>query len=234
LKDATTNERQVRLWWTKHPHANIGGRTGGPLRLLVFDSDPRHGGDASLCDLIQAHGAEWVNTLQVNTGGGGHHFFFNYPEVVELRNTAGKVAPGIDTRAEGGYVVLPPSLHASGRRYRLMNETPTQPAPAWLIEALTRTPAQPASVVVDFQERRERKADGAIIAEGERNEQIFRVGCAIWGKGKAADAVDLAAQLRDVNTQRCNPPLADTEVAQIAAGIAGRYVHGVPVQEGEV
>jgi hypothetical protein len=231
LKDATTDERQIRLWWTEHPHANIGAAMGGELRLFAVDSDPRHGGDASLYDLTEVHGLEWLNTLNIGTGSNGDHFWLHYPEDVEIRNSSNRLGPGLDIRGEGGYVVLPPSLHASGRRYRLKNTTMTQPAPAWLIEALTRTPDEQPAVVVDFQERKDRKVSGGIIPEGERNETVFRVGCAIWGKGDAVDLVDLAAQLRDVNAQRCSPPLADAEIAQIAASIT-RYPRGVPIQEG--
>jgi hypothetical protein len=231
LKDATTNKRQIKLWWTQHPHANISGAMGGEMRLLAVDIDPKHGGDATLYDLTEAHGPEWLDTLNTQTGSKGDHFIFNYPHDVELKNSAGKLGPGIDTRAEGGYIVLPPSVHASGRRYRLKNTTATREAPAWLIEALTRTPEQTPSVVVDFQERRERKS-GGVIAEGERNERVFKVGCALWGHGEAADVTDLHVQLLQVNAERCSPPLADAEVAQIAASIAARYVRGVPIQEG--
>lgn len=45
------------------------------------------------------------------------HFFFEYPHGVEIRNSAGKLGPGLDVRGEGGYVLLPPSVHATSRRY---------------------------------------------------------------------------------------------------------------------
>ena len=79
LKDATTNERQVRLFWRQHPHANIGGRMGGELRLFAVDSDPRHGGDLSLHDLTEAHGPQWLNRLNNGAGGNGDRFSLSLP-----------------------------------------------------------------------------------------------------------------------------------------------------------
>jgi hypothetical protein len=230
LKEATTDERQIVRWWGRWPDANIGGATGGAIRLLVVDVDPKSGGDASLCDLVEAHGGEWLNTLHVETGSLGSHFFYTYPADVELRNSAGALAPGIDTRAEGGYVVLPPSLHVSGRRYRLKETVTIQPAPVWIIEEFTRPAEQKPSVVVNFQERRTRRGGGSCFAEGERNHGLFRVGCAIWGGGQASDIADLHQQLLQVNVERCSPPLDDAEVAQIVGSIQ-RYPRGVPISQ---
>jgi len=232
LKEATTDAAQIARWWRKWPDANIGGRMGGAARLVAVDVDPKSGGDASLFDLVEAHGGEWLDTLHVETGSLGSHFFFTYPEGVELRNSANVLAPGVDIRAEGGYVVLPPSLHVSGRRYALKSAAPMQPAPAWLVEDLTRPRDQKPSVVVDFQERRTHThGGGAIIGEGERNERMFKIGCAIWGGGNASDLTDLHAQLLQVNAERCSPSLTDAEVAEIVGSVA-RYPRGVPVPKG--
>jgi hypothetical protein len=233
LKEATTDKAQIERWWRADPQANIGGATGGAVRLLVVDVDPRHGGDVSLHDLVEAHGDGWLDTLQVKTGSGGHHFFYTYSADIELRNTANKLAPGIDTRAECGYVVLPPSLHASLKRYELANTLQTQQAPAWLIEELTRPPEQPPAQVIDFQERRVRSSSGgSIIADGERNVRLFKVGCALWGKGEVSGHSELYTQLFAVNLERVSPPLDPSEVVKITDSISSRYPRGVPIQGG--
>jgi putative DNA primase/helicase len=231
LKEATTDATQIRRWWGSHPHANVGGRTGGALCLVVVDVDPKSGGDASLCDLSDAHGMDWLDTFSAETGSRGTHLFFTYSEGVELRNTAGKLAPGIDTRAEGGYVVLAPSLHASGRRYWLSNKTDIAAAPAWLVESLTRKPGDLPPVAIDFQERRARRGGGPVIGEGERNERLFRIGCARWGKGEAKDRGDLYSQLLAVNVERVSPPLTPSEVVKIVDSITARYARGAPIKE---
>jgi putative DNA primase/helicase len=231
LKEATTDPAQIRRWWQKWPDANIGGATGGAIRLLVVDVDPKSGGDASLCDLTEAHGQEWLNTLHIETGSRGSHFFYTYPPEIELRNTASKLAPGIDTRASGGYVVLPPSIHVSGRQYTIKEAAEMQSAPLWLVETLTRAPGELPAKVIDFQERRARPGGSAVFAEGERNDGLFRVACAIWGSGGAKDITDLHMQALQVNAERCSPTLTDAEVAQVVGSVA-RYPRGVPIREG--
>lgn len=112
LLDATTDPAQIERYWRRWPDANIGLRTGA---LAVVDVDPRNGGDDGLLDLERQIG-ELPETVTVNTGGGGLHFYFASPGAVPSRSNLGGFA-GVDLKADGGYVVAAPSLHASGRRY---------------------------------------------------------------------------------------------------------------------
>lgn len=127
VHDATTEAETIRAWWTQWPDANIGIACGGGL--VVLDVDPRHGGDASLRELEHEHGE--IITLTARTGGGGLHLYMRgeLPQRVGFR-------PGLDLKASGGYVVAPPSLHESGRRYEWIapGDLPQrpQPVPAWL------------------------------------------------------------------------------------------------------
>lgn len=228
LKEASTETKQILKWFRQTPDANVGGLTGEASGVLVVDVDPKSGGDLSLTDLIEAYGDEWLDTLKVRTGSGGFHFFFEYPKGLDLRNTAGKIAPGIDTRANGGYVVLPSSKHVSGNRYELLDDARPRPLPAWLLERLTATKAQAPSKVINFQAK-ERATSGNIIPDGQRNDALFRIGCALWGKGEAEHLPDLHAQMLEVNARRCSPPLDDSEVAKLAANIAASYPRGVPL-----
>jgi hypothetical protein len=113
FKDATTDETQIAAWWKRWPLANIGLPTGGPLRLLVIDCDPRNGGPTSFADLLALFPTVPTSSIRVRTGGGGLHVYLTY--------SGGRIpkelAKGIDLKGDGGYVVAPPSLHASGRRY---------------------------------------------------------------------------------------------------------------------
>lgn len=113
LHNATTDEATIRRWWTSWRDANIAIRTGDGL--LVVDIDPKNGGDDSLSDLLALHGP-LPDTATVITGSGGTHFYFCVDG--RYRNAANLGGwDGIDVRADGGYVVAPPSLHLSGRRY---------------------------------------------------------------------------------------------------------------------
>ena len=60
----------------------------------------------------------------------GRHLYFQTPET-SVRNSAGKVAPGIDVRGDGGYVLAPPSIHPSGRRYE------------WSVDCASTSPRHP-------------------------------------------------------------------------------------------
>ena len=115
--DATTDEMQVRRWWVKWPDAGIGMPSGVRTGLVVLDVDPRHRGDESLEELVKEHGPLPGGPV-ARTGGGGRHLYFAHPggivpSVVGFR-------PGLDVRADGGYVVLPPSPHKSGTWYSWM------------------------------------------------------------------------------------------------------------------
>ena len=121
LSDASTDPDTINQWWREWPDANIGIVTGPESGLVVLDVDPRHDGDKSLRDLESQH-APLAPTLEVQTGGGGRHLYFKYPEGANLGNSSGTLGPGLDVKGSKGYVVAPPSLHASGKTYQWKDE----------------------------------------------------------------------------------------------------------------
>ena len=130
LRDASRDPADIRVWFNRWPTSNIGVCTGSTSGFWVLDIDPRNGGDDSLEDLILEHG-ELPETLMAHTGGGGRHFFFKIPEG-GIR--CGKLADGIDVKGEGGYIVAPPSDHASGGVYRWhFPDAEILDAPDWLL-----------------------------------------------------------------------------------------------------
>ena len=109
---ATTNPETIRRLW-RIPDRNIGIPTGSSSGFWVLDIDGDEGA-ASLDDLQCRHGA-LPPTREAITGGGGRHLLFKYTGPIQ--NTVGRIAPGIDTRGDGGYIVAPPSIHPNGRPY---------------------------------------------------------------------------------------------------------------------
>jgi hypothetical protein len=81
--------------------------------------DHKNDGFRSLEQLQQR--AELPATLTAKSGSGGAHFYFRYPIGEDLRNSAGKLGPGLDIRGQGGFIVAPPSLHVCGQRYEWVN-----------------------------------------------------------------------------------------------------------------
>jgi hypothetical protein len=135
--DATTDARRVKTWWNRWPYANVGVPTGERSGLLVLDVDPRDGGLESLAALELINGS-LPRTAKTRTGGGGVHVFFRSPAREEVRNSAGRLGPGLDVRGEGGYVVVPPSRTQSA--YEWLDRT--SPAdPTWLLEFLRAQPS---------------------------------------------------------------------------------------------
>lgn len=121
FKDATTDRAVVIRALTANPEANIGVATGNPSGLVVLDVDPRNGGDEQLHEWQRVHG-DLPETLAADTGGGGVHYFFALPEG---GLQSGVLAPGLDLKAEGGYVVVAPSLHPSGSPYKWRGDAAT-------------------------------------------------------------------------------------------------------------
>jgi hypothetical protein len=117
--DATTDAATVCAWWKRWPDANIGCACW-LSGLVVVDLDGERG-MASWHALAGRLGLT-VATRTAITGGGGRHLFFRAPAGARIGNSAGKLGPGIDIRADGGYVVLPPSVHPSGGVYRWADE----------------------------------------------------------------------------------------------------------------
>lgn len=112
-KAATTDWGTIRDWWTRWPDAGVGIATGRGSGLVVLDIDPRNAGWVSL-DVLEARHGKAPAAPWAWTGGGGVHAYFRAPG--STRTT--KLAPGLDLKAEGGFVVAPPSHHPSGERYR--------------------------------------------------------------------------------------------------------------------
>lgn len=222
FKDASADETIVRHLWRKYRDANIGIPTGEASGWLVLDIDPRHGGDVSLTALIDEYG-ELPATLEAHTGGGGHHIIFAYPKGSNIRNSAGKLGEGVDVRGEGGYIIVAPSIHASGKAYQWLNDHKPAPVPEWLLNLLSEE--KPISTDLSPSKARSQAksgaAIGAVVIEGERNETLFRIGCAMRGY-ESAGAAEIEAHLQEVNMQRCSPPLELAEVQKIA-GSAARY-----------
>jgi hypothetical protein len=106
-KDATLEADQVRTWWRMWPTSNVGIRTGDGL--VVYDVDPRNGGEDTFENAIA--GRPFPRVPTVATGSGGLHFYFSG------QGRSGYLGDGVDIQSDGKLVVAPPSRHASGNRY---------------------------------------------------------------------------------------------------------------------
>ena len=147
FKAATTDEEQIRSWWTRYQDASIGVPTGPALGAWVLDVDlPKAPGEPDGRDTLAAletkHEA-LPPTVEQHTGSGGRQLFFRWQaDGPEIKNTSGKIGPKLDTRGAGGYVIVPPSGHPSGGRYAwISNGTDLAEAPSWLAELVLAKPS---------------------------------------------------------------------------------------------
>ncbi len=136
FKDASTDPAVVGRLFAKRPDLNVGIATGPASGVWVLDVEAEGIGD--LDRLQQRHG-KLPETVVSITGGGGRHYLFDYNGVqITNRTKVGGVA--IDVRGDGGYIVTPPSIHNSGKRYeweRAPGSVSVAQAPEWLVEWVT-------------------------------------------------------------------------------------------------
>jgi len=218
LKDATTDTAQIRAWWAKWPDANIGIVTGAVSGIVVLDIDDRHDGDETLRDLEVKNG-DLPRTWRFLTGGGGQHVVLKHPGL-EIRNHAGKIGTGLDVRGDGGYIVAPPSLHVSGRRYAASvdhhpSDTPIADMPPWLIDALRADEKPKAKPATHWR--------GLIETgwgEGQRDSGIAEITGHLLSRG--VDHAVTHKLMHMLNAQRCRPPLPVSDIDRIVNSIARR------------
>lgn len=184
--------------------------------MVVLDIDVKTGGYDSLDDLQVQHG-KLPDTAQVETGSGGRHFYFKAPDVL-LRNATG-IKPGIDFRAENGFVVSPGSLGVKGEYFWYDEQTPETvgfaPLPDWLFKEVYKPPV----------ERSKTASVGLTQAcEGGRNVWLASIAGALRNKGLGYKPI--FAALHWANIEHCKPPLEKEEVELIAKSISRYEITG--------
>jgi hypothetical protein len=206
----------ISKWCQKYPGCNWATATGPDSHIFVIDIDGNEG-RASLAALEMQHG-QLTDTLTSSTGrdDGGEHRWFKYPADCEIRNSASRLGNGLDVRGAGGYVIVPPSTHPSGRIYQWANqEHAITDAPRWFLDLVTAAEKKP----------RIQAAEIGILCKGARNDGLTRFGGAMRRRGASLE--ELEAALLEANERRCRPPLSTDEVRRIAASVA-RYEPGGP------
>jgi hypothetical protein len=106
-------EKQIRNWWKKNPNANIGVITGLISDFIAIDIDSQKGREEYIAAFGELHG-----TITQTTGKPGSlHLLFKHPRDQKYSNMA-RVLPDVDVRADGGYIVVAPSIHPNKTEYK--------------------------------------------------------------------------------------------------------------------
>jgi hypothetical protein len=201
--EATTDERVVRAWWTKHPQANVGQRI--PEGQISLDRDDRHGGDESLIQM-QRDFDKLPETVELLTGNGVHYSFKLPPGAAPLRGKSVPGYPGLDYKTSKGYEVGAGSLHANGKRYtyEVEHHPDTMPVaimPQWFYDLLAK---QSGGVAAD-------KGGENWVAEalkgapdGSRDETCTRLA----GHFRNLEPINVTRSILLDFASKCNPPLS--------------------------
>ena len=130
--------------------------------------------------------------------------------------------PGIDIKADGGYIVASPSNHITGGFYSWKispDSTPLAKISDWLMPLLLKD--------VEADQQKATVTAGETIAKGKRNESLTSLAGSMRRRGMSQE--EIRAALLVANNNRCKPPLPESEVRKVAASV-GRYAPGTPPQ----
>jgi hypothetical protein len=213
VKEATTDLTTIRQWWQRDPEFNVGIATGKPSRVFVLDIDGIDA-EAELRKLEAEHGA-LPATVEAITAR-GRHIYFRMP-ATDIRNSTGRIAPGIDVRGSGGFVICPPSIHPSGRQYEWSVDCANAIAEAlaWLLAKIAPSNGTGNSTTPPSEWRELVKG----ISEGARDCSLTKLTGYLLRRH--VDPFVTLELIRVFNATRCTPPLPDKDIERIVASVAG-------------
>ena len=201
--------QQVSSWFASLSGAGVGVVTGKVSGMVVLDVEADC--PTPVEDLLR----RWPTRMVSRTGSGGYHLFYAYPHGVGRISNRVRIFEGADLRADGGFIVLPPTMHSCGRRYEWVEQGAMGAFPRELLDLQ----AQP----------RDREGDGWIaealrgVGEGGRNDTCARLAGYFFKKGLERDIVE--ALLQEWN-ERNDPPMPAREVATTVRSIERSHATG--------
>ncbi len=211
-------EQEINQWFKKKwPSANIGIITGTISKIVALDLDRKNeeDGEQSLRGLL----GEIPDTPLAKTPNGLHLFFKHPGNGTHLSNFARKL-PGLDLRADGGYVVAPPSIGSNGGKYGWINsifDTPLPPLPDKLLRLITSQKTTPRTLRTRDKNWLSEVLTG--VERGKRNDTGTRLAGYLLRKHTPDIAL---AFLRNWNTNN-QPPLPDHELISIINSVKGYH-----------
>jgi Bifunctional DNA primase/polymerase, N-terminal/Primase C terminal 1 (PriCT-1) len=226
LDSATIDPDRIKRFWAVNPAFNVAAVTGALSGFFALDIDGV-AGERALAEQEAEHGA--LPATIENITANGRHVLFRWDPTFDIRNSASRIAPKIDVRGNGGYVLMPPSQHPTGKKYaRSVDCAGTlAAAPEWLLR-LAGTPTSSAGRAVPPSQWCDLIAGET--AEGERNSTAARLaGHLLRHNVHPTVALEL---LRAWNIARCTPPLPDDEIACVVTSICSKETRRRELRDG--
>jgi hypothetical protein len=171
FKDATADPEKIKAWWSKRPDAMIGMPTGALSEVDVVDLDrkPDHADGVVTWEKLENENSP-VNTRTHGTPSTGQHKFFQHQN--GLRSIGlDRLAAGLEVKADGGYVIMPPSRMANGKGYTVIKDIEPAPMPPWLQEMIRR--------LKDFDEQIEQDARATATSANETRPDLELIKAAL-------------------------------------------------------
>jgi putative DNA primase/helicase len=221
---ATSDEAAIVRAFHRSAAQMIGMPTGVPSGLIVVDVDIKN----------EVDGRAWLNenrealpqTRTHKTRSGGLHLLFKRPDGIVIRNSQSLVAPGIDVRGDGGYVIIPPSPG-----YAVADNTPPADMPVWLIRACMKQEREPEPRVKSTEPTNGSTRYGLVALEDEceaitkapfgrqektMNEAALKIGALVAG-GQIVESLaraELLAAARSIASASGARPWTDREIEE--------------------
>lgn len=196
----------VESWFANLAGAGVGAVTGRISNMVVLDVEREC--PYSLEELLKKYPTQMV----ARSGGGGYHLFYQYPTNQSRVANRVRIFDGADLRADGGFIVLPPTMHPSGNRYEWVKRGPLGAFPVALLELQAQPRAQGDGWITEALRG---------VSEGGRNDTCARLAGYFFKKGMNYDIVE--ALLLDWN-ERNEPPLPVGEVRTTIKSIERSHV----------
>lgn len=192
----------VTSWFTNLSGAGVGAVTGRISNIVVLDVE-------SYCPTpIEEILKQYPTHLVSRTGSGGYHLFYSYPTSVPKVANRVKIFEGADLRADGGFIVLPPTVHPNGNKYEWIERGIPGAFPMTLLDLQSRPAVQNEGWITEALRG---------VSEGGRNDTCARLAGYFYKKGLSIDIVE--ALLLEWN-ERNDPPLPVHEVRTTINSIA--------------
>ena len=165
----------VQNWFVNLAGAGIGVVTGKISNMIVLDveSDCPY----PIEDILKKYPTQMVS----RTGSGGYHLFYQYPQNTgHVGNRVG-IFERADLRADGGFIVLPPTRHPSGGQYQWIKRGPLGAFPMALLDLQSQPRTQNEGWITEALRG---------VSEGGRNDACARLAGYFFKKGMNSDIVE--------------------------------------------
>jgi len=206
VNDATTDPEQIKRWWGQNPNLNVGIACGSTSGIVVFDIDPRNGGDASWQQWLSDHGPMPDGAMAL-TAGGGQHYVAKHVDGIR----SCKLADGIDLLADGRYfIVYPSTIEHRAYEWEASSDPLDVVAPSVI----------PVHWLPMLGQRKVVPTTNGDLIQGNRNDGLTSLAGAMRSFGMTE--AEILAAISVANETRCEIPLPSSEIKQIARSVS-RY-----------